>query len=818
MSEEDSADPLTRHPGGPFDQRGPGANEMKKISRRAWLRGAAVGATGVAAVGVGAEAVRRQVKTLVTPSALPPGEAPRVAQSFQDSRPAAAARPEAPKNAPNLVVIILDDVGFADLGCYGSEIRTPAMDSLAAKGLRYTNFRTCAMCSPTRAALMTGLNSHSAGMGWLADLDLGYAGYRGDLTHEAATLAEVLRDSGWSTWLCGKWHLNNADTTGPQGPYDNWPTQRGFDRAYWYQGHSTDYFKPSELFDGVAPVEPPAQEDYFVCDDLTDRAVTYIRTHHSMAAEKPFFLKLAFPGAHSPLQARARERDVYKGRYDEGWDVVRAQRLERQRAMGIVPQTTQLPPLSFGADAWDKLGSRERRLYARYMEVYAGLVTNVDTNIGRLLATLDELGIRENTAIVLISDNGGSAEGTTTGTPNVFGPGLGRPVPLELAEKLYESMGEDGTFPHYPMGWANVSNTPYRMYKQRTHLGGVADPFILSWPARIASQGEVRQQFVHVVDLFPTLLEIAGAKRPVVYKGQVQKPLEGQSIAPTFADTKAATRKDQYFELAGNRAFFEDPWRLVARHERGKPFDEDRWELYNLSDDPNELVDLSAAKPDVVERLREKFDLAAKAYGVYPLDDRNLVIRLAQDRQRRLRKHWEFHPPVERIARDVGPIVGGLDHRIEVEFEPGANGARGVLVAQGSKHAGYVLFVDGNGHLVYETAMVPWRERMVSKEPLPKGSLTVRYVQTMRARPFEGDGALFVNERKVAERKFDRVLLNTSYDGFSIGADLGNQVSSDYQGSNPFQGKIRVVRIDIDITPNSPLEMLRYVREMTMSI
>lgn len=800
------------------DQNSDGPADLKKLSRRAWLRGAAVGATSMAAVGAGAEAVRRQVKTMVTPPPLAEGAAPQVAESFQDSRPAAALKIKAPKSAPNVVVIVLDDVGFADLGCYGSEIRTPAMDALAAQGLRYTNFRTCAMCSPTRAALLTGLNSHSAGMGWLADLDLGYPGYRGDLTHEAATLAEVLRDSGWSTWLCGKWHLNNADTTGPQGPYDNWPTQRGFDRAYWYQGHSTDYFKPSELFDGVAPVEPPVQDDYFVCDDLTDRAVTYIRTHQSLTAEKPFFLKIAFPGAHSPLQARPRERDAYKGRYDEGWDVVRARRLERQRELGVMPKTTQLPPLSFGADAWDKLSARERKVYARYMEVYAGLVSNVDSNIGRLMATLDEFGIRENTAVVLISDNGGSAEGTSTGTPNVFGPGFGRPVPLELAEKLYDQMGEDGTFPHYPMGWANVSNTPFRMYKQRTHLGGVADPLIISWPARITARGELRHQFVHVVDLFPTLLEISGTKRPSHHQGHAQKPLEGQSVVATFGDSKAATRKEQYFELAGNRAFFEDPWRLVARHERGKPFEEDHWELYDLSSDPNELVDLAAQKPDVVKRLREKFDLAARTYGVYPLDDRNLVIRLAQDRQRRMRKHWEFRPPVERIARDVGPIVGGLDHRIEVEFEPAASGARGVLVAQGSKHAGYVLYVDAKGHLVYEINMVPWNERMKSSEPLPKGPLKVRYVQTMRSRPFEGSGALFVNDRQVAEHKFDRVLVNTSYDGFSVGADLGNQVSTDYQGPNPFQGKIRVVRIDIDIAENTPLEMIRYLREMTISV
>ncbi|MEO6028946.1 MAG: arylsulfatase, partial [Candidatus Binatia bacterium] len=475
------------------------AGRKRGLGRRQFLLGAAGGAAVTALGAAGVVTVREKQRKLLTPKAVDGGKPAEIAESFADSRPAYASETPAPAGAPNIVVIVLDDVGFADLGAYGSEIRTPSVDTLAADGLRYANFRTCAMCSPTRAALMTGLNHHSAGMGWLADVDSGYPGYRGDMTLDAATLAEVLRDRGWSTMHVGKWHVNLAASCGPTGPYHNWPTNRGFERAYWFQGHSTDYFKPSELIDGVAPVEADEQDDYFVNDALTDRAITYIQTQKTISPDKPFYLQLCYPAAHSPLQARARDRDAYQGQYDSGWDAVRAKRLERQRALGLVPPTTQLPPLSPGADPWATLDATQKKVYARYMECYAGLITNLDANIGRFLAALDAGGWRENTLVVLFSDNGGSAEGTPTGTPNVFAAAFGRPVPVDEAAKLYDVMGGDTTFPHYPIGWACASNTPYRLYKQYAHLGGVADPLVVSWPKRIAARGEIRSRFVHVV-------------------------------------------------------------------------------------------------------------------------------------------------------------------------------------------------------------------------------------------------------------------------------------------------------------------------------
>lgn len=795
----------------------PDARPPRRIDRRSLLIGAAAGTAAATGAAFAVGAVRAAMAPYVTPAAVPEGQPARVRESFRDSRPSYARVPTAPEGAPNIITIVLDDVGFADLGCYGSEIRTPNFDALARAGVRYSNFRTCAMCSPTRAALLTGLNSHSAGMGWLADLDSGYPGYRGDLTREAATLPEILRDAGWSTFLSGKWHVNNSASNGPSGPFHNWPTSRGFEGAYWFQGHSTDYFRPAELYDGVAPVEPPEAEDYYVCDDLTDRAIRHIRTLKAVSPDKPFHLQLAFPGAHSPLQVRGRERDAYKGRYDIGWDAVRASRLERQKALGLLPPTTSLPPLSFGTRPWAELSAVEKRVFARYMEVYAAMISNMDANVGRLMQTLRELGLEENTLVLVMSDNGGSGEGTPEGSPNVFAPAFGRPVPIEKAAELYDVMGEDATFPHYPMAWACVSNTPFRLYKQYAHLGGVADPLIVSWPRRIRSGGQVRDRFVHVVDVMPTLLEAAGVARPETYMGLPQKPLEGASFLANLLSAGAATRTGQYYELGGNRAYEDGRWRLTCRHIRGTDQDEDVWELYDLSVDVNETRDLAAAHPDIVQRLRAAWQADAEKYGVFPLDDRNLMLKLVQDRQLKgIRPRWEFHPPVDRIAYDVAPLVCGLDHEITIDltWAPGQNG---VLVASGSKHAGYVLYVE-DGRLAYEYSLVPWGERIVANAPLRRGANTVRFVQTMTGRPFDGRGALFVNGRKVGERTWEQALFATGYDGFTIGADLGNQVSARYSGPNPFGGTISRVLIEVDNKPTNPVETRRFLDRMGMTV
>ncbi|WP_199556237.1 arylsulfatase [Sandaracinobacteroides hominis] len=788
--------------------------EKRKLDRRSLLVGGAVGVGVAGAAAVGARAIEGRARQLKTPKAVAKGEAAEIAESFADSRPMDVNDKGWRDGAPNVVAILLDDVGFADLGCYGSEIPTPAIDALAAAGLRYSNFRTTAMCSPTRAAFLTGLNHHSAGMGWLADIDSGYPGTRGDLTHDAATVAEILGDAGWSTFLCGKWHVNSGHSTGANGPYRNWPTQRGFDRAYWFQGHSTDYFHPSELFDGVAPVEPPTTPDYYVNDDLTDRAMAYLGTQQALEPGRPFFLQLAFPGVHSPLQVRRAEREKFRGAYDAGWDAVRSARLQKQIELGIMPAGTKLPALSSGAKPWADVPAADRALYARYMEIYAAMLANIDANIGRLLVRLEQLGVRENTLVLLFSDNGGSAEGTETGTPNVFAAAFGRPVPVAEAQKLIDVMGEDPTFPHYPIGWTNASTTPFRLYKQFTHLGGVADPLLVSWPKAMPQKGAVRSQFVHVIDLLPTILEVAEVKPPEARNGRRMKPLEGDSIFGTFADAAAPTRTEQYFELGGNRAYYAAPFRLVTRHERGAPFTEDKWELYDLSKDPNELNDLAASRPDKVAELADKWNAAAERYQVFPLDDRQMVIRLVQDRQNRgIRETWDLRPPIERLSREVAPVVCGLPHEIIVDC---VRTGDGVLVAHGSQPAGYTLYIKG-GRLYYEQSLLPWRE-VIDGGLVPMGKLEIRYVQKMESRPFDGSGALFVNGRQTGSRKFRQALFSTGYDGFSVGADLGNRVSPAYAAPFPFAGSIERVRIDVDASALSMVEQARFLKAMALRV
>lgn len=777
------------------DETGAGGKGGPRLDRRALLIGGGVGVAATAAVGAGANAVRRSTASFTAPKPVGKGEAADIALSYADSRPMRTEAPKAPKGAPNIVVIILDDVGIADLGCYGGEIETPHIDALAAGGLRYANFRTTAMCSCTRAALLTGLNHHSAGMGWLADIDSGYPGYRGDLTLEAATLPEVLKDAGWSTFLSGKWHVNYVGSNGPTGPFHNWPTSRGFEHAYWFQGHSTDYWKPGALFDGLAPVERETPADYYVTDDLTDRAIGFIRAQKAMAPDKPFYLQLAHTGAHSPLQAKPEDRDRYKGRFDKGWDAVRRERLDRQKQLGLAAETTQLPPLSFGADPWDGLSPLQKKIYARYMEVYAGCITAVDRSIGRLMAELEALGVREDTLVMLFSDNGGSPEGGPKGTPNVIATATGVDLPLEEVEKLYDIMGEDGTFPHYPMGWANASNTPYRLYKQYTALGGVADPLIISWPKGIKDKGAVRKQFVHVVDLHPTLLEAAGVERPEAYLGRPQKPLEGASFKKTFGSVDAPTRTEQYFELGGYRAYQDGKWRAVTLHQRGSDFAKDVWTLFDLETDPNELNDLAAQNPEVVKTLAAKWHEAAKAHNVYPLDDRPLVTKLTTQKMKDIRPRWDIRPPLVTLPGDVAPLVCGLDHSFEIDLVRPAAVKDGVLVSHGSSAAGYVIYLKG-GRLFYETSLLPDSE-LIDGGPVPAGKVVIRYVQTMTKRPYEGSGALFIDGAKRAGHVFRRVLVTPSYDGFSVGCDPGGQVSKAYQGWNRFAGTIERVQIEV---------------------
>jgi arylsulfatase len=528
-----------------------------------------------------------------------------IGRTYQESTPSWPESVRPPEGAPNVVFILLDDVGFAQIGCYGSDIETPHMDRLASGGLRYTNFHTTAMCSPTRACLLTGRNHHAAGLGIVTEFATGFPGYAGRLTKRAATLAEMLRPHGYNTFAVGKWHLMPLREATAAGPFDAWPLQRGFDRWYGFPAGYTDQWYP-ELCDGNQPIDTPRRPGYHLSEDLVDRAIEYVRDQHSVAPEKQFFLYVAFGAAHWPHQAPAAFIDKYRGRYDRGWDVIRAEWLARQIELGIVPPGTELPPLNDDVPAWDDLTPDEQRAAARQMEVYAGFLDHTDAQIGRLMTYLEEIGQLDNTLVVLLSDNGASNEGTRVGCLNVYKAYASHiPEPLELSLEALDRLGDETTNVHYPTGWAQAGNTPFKRYKKETHGGGVRDPLIVHWPARIKERG-LRRQYHHVADLVPTVLELLRIDAPKVYNDVPQLPVHGNSLAYTFDEPDSPTRKEvQYYEMLGNRAIWHRGWKAVARHKNGTDFDRDRWELYHLDEDYGETRDLAAEQP---ERLRALID------------------------------------------------------------------------------------------------------------------------------------------------------------------------------------------------------------------
>jgi arylsulfatase len=516
-----------------------------------------------------------------------------IGRTYRDSTPWWPAPAAAPSTAPNVVFIVLDDVGFSDLGCFGSEIATPRMDALAAGGLRYNNFHVTAMCSPTRACLLTGRNAHSVGVGAIAEWSTGFPGYQGRISKQAATIAEMLAENSYGTYAIGKWHLSNLANYGVAGPHEHWPLGRGFSRWYGFLGGYVDHWNP-DLHEDNHPVRHEPRDGYHLSEDLVDHAIGQVRDHVTAARDRPFFTYLAFGAAHWPHHVPPDYIARYAGRYDAGWDVLREARLAKQKALGIVPSNTSLSPRNPGVAAWDTLSDDERKVSTRLQETYAAFMEHTDTQIGRFIDYLASIGRLDDTAIVLLSDNGAGGEGGPTGAVSIRKHVLTEKETTGYALARLETIGSETSFPHYPFGWAQVSNTPLKWYKKNTHGGGIRAPLIVHWPSRIKAAGEIRSQYHHVIDIVPTLLEAGGMKAPSIYNGVKQLPMHGTSMAYTFADASAPTRKiSQHFEIVGDRAIWHQGWKAVARHSKGDDFDTDRWELFKLDEDFAEINDLA---------------------------------------------------------------------------------------------------------------------------------------------------------------------------------------------------------------------------------
>ena len=740
------------------------------------------------------------------------------------SEPRWKARPSAPPGAPNIIFVLADDVGFADIGCYGAEIRTPHLDRLAQDGVRFSNFHVNPMCSPTRASLLTGKNCHAAGMGHIAQDDPGFPGYRAELGSDVATAAEILRDHGYATMMVGKWHLCRDSAMSAGGPYDAWPLQRGFDRFYGILEAFTNLHQPHRLVeDNHVVVHDRYPDGYFLTDDLTDRAIAMIREREASRPGQPFFLYVAHPAAHAPLLAKAEDIERYRDTYAVGWDEIRRARHVRQIELGIIPQGTVLAPRETGdADAvraWDDLTDTERLVYARYMAVYAAMVDEIDQSMGRLRAALEASGQWDNTIVVYLSDNGASREGEATGTTNYFAHLAGAPDTVERDAQRLELIGSPQTMSHYPRGWAMAGNTPFRLFKRHTHMGGVQVPCIVSWPAGLGDQaGGIRTQYGHCIDLLPTVLDMAGIAAPTEYRGNQLLAMDGVSLMPVLREPRhREVHGEQYYENEGHRGFYREGWEVVSNRAPRTSFGDHEWELYDLRTDPTETRNLAADQPHRVAALSQGWHDAAVANNVYPLDEgsgwRWLVRPIDDDVFHEPVTIWPGTPTLERIRSGALTWQRHFTATIVVDA---AIGDEGVLLAHGDQGGGYsvevrdgrLLFVHNDGHGTTTRS---------DAGPAPIGGRTVGVVV---AAP--GGSCWDVSIRVDGETVLDGVRCPmlwpmAPFSGIDVGIDRGSPV--DWQryvtsGPFPYSGRLHSVRFEPgDMAADAPGRFVDFLKE-----
>jgi len=731
-------------------------------------------------------------------------EPPRgsIGRSYRESKPSWELPAQPPKSAPNIIYLVLDDVGFAQLGCYGSEIQTPNIDRLAAGGLRYTNFHTTSLCSPSRAALLTGHNHHSNHLGVITEAATGYPGYDGRMPRSQATIAEILKNTGYSTFYVGKWHQAPADETSDAGPYDRWPLGMGFQRFYGFLGGETNQWFPDLVYDNHR-VEQPKRPGYHLTEDLTDRAMQFIADQKQITPDKPFFLNLAYGAGHAPHHVAKKYIEMYKGKFDKGWDKVREETLARQKQLGIVPPNTQLAKRNSDVSAWSELTADERRLYARMQEVFAGFLTHCDENIGRLLAFLEEQRLMENTLLVLVSDNGASQEGRATGSFNESLYFNQIPDDVGMNMKLIDEWGGPLTYPHYPLGWSMAGNTPFQRYKQETHAGGITDPMIVHWPKTIKDKGGLRTQYHHMIDITPTVLEMIGLQQPRVVNGVDQRPMDGMSLAYTFSDAKAPSRREtQYYEMLGHRAIYHKGWVAVTMHVRGEDFEKDPWELYNVTEDFSETNDLASQNPVKLREMIERWWSEAGRYNVLPLDDRGVIRSLEQPGLNRPRSVVTYYPGMAAVPRSNMLNFRGRSYSITAEVDIPGGGGDGVLVALGGRFGGFSFFVQ-KGRLNYAYNWVGLqRFTVTSTEAVRAGAAKLR-LEFILASPSSGTASLFINDKRVGDGKIERLVPVTFglSEGLTVGRDPSTPVIESYQSPFEFTGKIKKLVMELKEDP-----------------
>lgn len=685
-------------------------------------------------------------------------------------------RPKGEK--PNILVVVLDDTGWADFGCFGSEIRTSNIDALAGRGLRYTNFHVTPLCSPTRACLLSGRNHHAVGMRFLSDTDTGFPNSRGSIDSGVPLLPALLREQGYGTYMVGKWHLTPAHEISPAGPHHNWPLHRGFDRFYGFLPGCTDQYAP-ELCEDNHQVSRDFDEDYHLSEDLVDRAISYVRDHTVFRGDEPFFLQLAFGATHAPFQAPRNFIEPYVDVFAKGWDATREDRLRRQKELGVAPADAELAPRNQEVPAWESLSAEQKLLYTHLQAAYAGFLDHTDVQLGRLIRELERLDELENTLIVILSDNGASREGGKDGAVDTNAPYSGMPQPVEDQLQLLDRIGTRHGGAHYPQGWAMAGNTPFRKYKQYVDLGGVRSPMVVSWPKGISAHGEVREQFSHVIDLAPTVMAIAGLTPPL--------PCDGRSIAHTFEDARAAEpRATQYWENLGHRALWHEGWRAVTEHRQGDAYEGDRWRLYDTRSDFSESRDRSVDEPERLKEMIDRWWQEAEANGVLPLDDRSLVelIRMRQPMGLMSCKELVFRPGQSHIP--ISSMITGSERSMAVTaaFRDRRDGEEGVLLASGDSQGGYVLYVL-DGRLRFEHVQLGSRTVCTADTDLPTGTFEAGFVLRGHEGP-SADVLLLQNGTGVGSARIPVTATHLSFWGLDVGKDAADPVSTAYAGAFPY--------------------------------
>ncbi len=750
--------------------------------------------------------------------------------------------PKAPDGAPSVVYIVLDDVGFSAMSCYGGPIDTPNIDKIAADGVRYTQWHTTALCSPTRSCLLTGRNHTRNSMACITEAAIGFPNASGTIPPENGMLPEILGELGWNTYMVGKWHLCPTVEMNLASTRRNWPSGRGFERWYGFLGAETNQWYPDLVYDNHL-VDPPKtpEQGYHLTEDLTDKAIEFIKDAKSVAPDKPFFLYYAPGAAHAPHHVATEWADKFKGRFDIGYEAMREQTLARQKSMGLIPSDTELPPLNpLGTPEtrkgpqgqpfpqldvtkpWASLSDDERRLFCRMAEVYAGFLAHADHQIGRLLDFLEATGQRDNTLVILVSDNGASGEGGPNGSVNENKLFNGIPDDVQAALAMLDQLGGPTTYNHYTNGWAMAFNTPFKMWKRYEFNGGTADPCIISWPANKAAAGQIRDQYHHAIDLVPTILDLLGVEPPARIKGHVQVPFDGVSMASSLADASAPpTRQTQFYSMLGSRGIWHDGWKAVTTHPTisgWSHFNDDTWELYHTDVDRSELHDLAAEEPG---RLRELINLwyaEAGANGAFPLDDRSpleIILtprpQLASPRQR-----YVYYPGTAEVPESQAVNIRNRSFTIGALVDIPAPGAQGVLFAQGALFGGHALYVkDDRLHYVNNFVGV-FEQKVVATEDIPTGSnliLSASFEKDGEDPPHVATGilTLYHGDRKVGEGRIKTQpgMFSLAGEGLCVGRDSAEAVTRDYPGEAPYAftgGTIDRVAVDVSGEPYIDLE------------